>query len=378
MKFLSLTIQNYKVIKDKTFNFEDITALIGKNGTGKTTVLNVLASFLNREKIEKISKDFYIELVVEHGWEPDELSDIKHTTKNSKYKGKIVVTENTVIFSYDNSKYRLKNMYLFKEAKILSYLTHDHTLAHIFTGAKNSLRYLQRLDLYSPKLTIKKLHSYITDTVFLDTNTASAPETIAFIVKDLNKYLEVFNFKEEIKYTKLKGLTFGEHNLTIGELSSGMQLIITLLLFLYTDDNHDSIVLIDEPESSLHPAWQMLLPKFLAQFEGNTQVITATHSMPVVYMLKDEQIQSTSEQGAIIKEGFNLEETAVNLFDLPFTTTTKQIELENLIESIEHDILQESNAVELLDDFAKTLSENSALALEVDIAKFKYNGWKES
>ncbi len=48
MKLIRLRIQNFRCYKDKiTFDFDDMPAFIGKNDTGKSTVMDALDIFLN-------------------------------------------------------------------------------------------------------------------------------------------------------------------------------------------------------------------------------------------------------------------------------------------------------------------------------------------
>lgn len=93
-----------------------------------------------------------------------------------------------------------------------------------------------------------------------------------------------------IKLRVLKGLQvyvdkggrsgpFEVHNASSGELS-----LISSLLFLTAEVEPNSIVLIDEPENSLHPGWQRAyVDKVLAAIAyRNVSVIIATHSPLVV------------------------------------------------------------------------------------------------
>jgi predicted ATP-binding protein involved in virulence len=72
---------------------------------------------------------------------------------------------------------------------------------------------------------------------------------------------------------------FEVHNASSGELS-----LISSLLFLTAEVEPNSIVLIDEPENSLHPGWQRAyVEKVLAALAyRNVSVIIATHSPLVV------------------------------------------------------------------------------------------------
>lgn len=93
-----------------------------------------------------------------------------------------------------------------------------------------------------------------------------------------------------IKLNMLKGIQvyvdkgepsgpFEVHNASSGELS-----LISSLLFLTAEVEPNSIVLIDEPENSLHPGWQRAyVDKVLAALAyRNVSVIIATHSPLVV------------------------------------------------------------------------------------------------
>lgn len=67
---------------------------------------------------------------------------------------------------------------------------------------------------------------------------------------------------------------------SIYTLSSGERQIITLL-YAATHMSHQNLVLIDEPEISLHVDWQRLLLEKMSDQLGNRQIIACTHS-PVI------------------------------------------------------------------------------------------------
>ena len=77
------------------------------------------------------------------------------------------------------------------------------------------------------------------------------------------------------------------------ELSDGEQELITKAFSIYLADIKDSIILIDEPESSLHPTWQARIVQVYAKIakENNNQIIFATHSPHIVSSVRKEQIR---------------------------------------------------------------------------------------
>jgi predicted ATPase len=75
----------------------------------------------------------------------------------------------------------------------------------------------------------------------------------------------------------------GEQVLTPYQLSSGEKQVLLILLTVLIQDNQPSILLMDEPEISLHVDWQKRLIDDVRNLNNHAQVILVTHS-PVVIM----------------------------------------------------------------------------------------------
>lgn len=77
-------------------------------------------------------------------------------------------------------------------------------------------------------------------------------------------------------------------NIKFQHLSSGQFHILKSIITLMAEIENNSLILIDEPEISLHPSWQMnymsVLNRMLSQFK-NCHVIVATHSHLIVTTL---------------------------------------------------------------------------------------------
>lgn len=75
--------------------------------------------------------------------------------------------------------------------------------------------------------------------------------------------------------------------------SSGELHILFLLTNIIANIENNSLILIDEPEASLHPTWQMKLVNLIQEILGiaqmNCQIIIATHSHFVLSSLKAEE-----------------------------------------------------------------------------------------
>tara|TARA_R110002074_G_scaffold395382_1_gene583722 strand:+ start:3461 stop:4639 length:1179 start_codon:yes stop_codon:yes gene_type:complete len=87
-------------------------------------------------------------------------------------------------------------------------------------------------------------------------------------VQDIQVYLQ-----------RLDGTVIELHHASSGELT-----LISSLVFLATNVEDDSMILIDEPENSLHPSWQReYVDKVLAStFYFDTAIVIATHAPLVV------------------------------------------------------------------------------------------------
>lgn len=81
-------------------------------------------------------------------------------------------------------------------------------------------------------------------------------------------------------------LTFnaeGNQKLTIKQLSSGEKQMLIILLTTLLERNNPFILLMDEPEISLHIEWQKQLIDVVKRFNPDCQIVMTTHSPGIVY-----------------------------------------------------------------------------------------------
>ncbi len=74
----------------------------------------------------------------------------------------------------------------------------------------------------------------------------------------------------------------GDKKIRPFQLSSGEKQLLIILLTVLIQDNKPSILLMDEPEISLHIDWQKKLIRHIRELNPNVQVIIATHSPALV------------------------------------------------------------------------------------------------
>ena len=95
-------------------------------------------------------------------------------------------------------------------------------------------------------------------------------------------------------YTSLSGIVYGNgtfkpefvnvngERVFIEDLSDGEQRLYLSAIKMMENNYHDSIILMDEPEVSLHPAWQQKIMSVYSRIGKNNQFIVATHSPQII------------------------------------------------------------------------------------------------
>jgi Uncharacterized conserved protein len=178
----------------------------------------------------------------------------------------------------------------------------------------------------------------------------------------------------EIKVYKKGGFEFN-----FNEASSGEANILSTLIALIPLIQNNSLILIDEPEISLHPLWQSqyinLLNKIFSNFYG-CHIIIASHSHFLVTDLPPENssvITLRTKKGKIVSElieestfGWSAEDILLNVFGLP---TTRNFYLSQIIsESLE--LLADSNRSDSkLNSLKETISQYYPLLKDNDPLK---------
>ncbi len=74
----------------------------------------------------------------------------------------------------------------------------------------------------------------------------------------------------------------GDQEILPSQLSAGEKQLLIILMTVLVQDNRPSILLMDEPEISLHIDWQKKLIGYIRELNPNCQVIIATHSPAII------------------------------------------------------------------------------------------------
>ena len=328
-KVKKLFIEQFKGFRNFNISFEDdVNVLVGENGTGKTTLFEIIYNGLSGNKDyfkdESLTK---IEIIVHLDGNDRTISII-----NDNEKIRLLI---------DNTETDSGNDF-FEKQKVLYFPADLAFRPYIVNGPTRMEEEEKDIKLNSDKIS-KDLKQYIVNSRFLDLND-----------KDENKegnrigHLKtIFNsFFDDKEFVNIDAMTFEptfrlkETNeiITLDELSLWEKQIFYkgCSLVQYTE-NKGIIILVDEPEASLHPEWQQKILDLYKNINHNNQYLFATHSPHIVSCCGKEKIRLIEKEENILRLREDIGETygATNedlLYDVFNLNSVRNIEVQENID----------------------------------------------
>lgn len=212
---------------------EDVNILVGINGKGKTTLLDAMDSYYNNKLpaafLKKYGNDRIVATALDCPVYYIQSSDIPAQTKkkgNSLLYERLmqVVVQNEQSDSFFNYRMRALN---YPEAK-----------TRIETRINNLF---------------KEINEYF---------------------KESNKQITIDRDSNMLVFKEGQD----ESIVSLSMLSAGEKQLLLILLTVFLMDEKDAVLLMDEPELSLHIEWQERLIKSIRKLNKNCQLIVTTHS----------------------------------------------------------------------------------------------------
>ena len=384
MKIEKVCISNYKNLKNLKMNFEkegkilDLVVLAGINGSGKTRILESIFDFYESNARDKVK----ISLVLED----DEMEAQKElNTQKKEY--------------YEDEKYKKYSPFPISDTSLLVALkayggykdVHEIVFMRVREGLKKlkvfpKIIYVptetnfQKVEIASPMLVreykflnivdstlIKDVPSYIATRIMEMANeqeNTPMGEIRAAVFKEINEIFEILDLDIKISgisknaksipiFTNSAGDKFD-----INELSSGEKQLFLRTLAIKMLNPENSIILIDEPELSLHPKWQQRIVDVYRKIGKNNQIIIATHSPHILGSVKKENIMllDKDDDGKIVvRTGDELydsygQPTERILEDIMGLKTTRNQEIFDKLEKIREMVNEDKYET---DDFKK-------------------------
>lgn len=315
MKIRKIHIDNYKIFRNFDINLtsennaQNLIVIAGINGSGKTTLFEYIKKFVVHGKLnysDSIELDINDEIKV---YTQEVIDDIAIKIEPEFYTGILP---------------QIKEL----STKVLYFRANEQN-----TDNTNNVivEFIDKL-IYEKKLNPESAYNKVTEII--------------------NTMFSGFNF--QVKFYGLdrkKNVLFinesGE-KLALHDLSSGERELLTKIFSLYLEDVNDCLILIDEPENSLHPIWQNMLAPVLQEFanKNNNQIVLATHSPHIVASVKKEQIR------VLVKENNRIR--AIDSFDGSYGWKVDRV----LLEIFRTDTLRTPQVQNKLDELIDILSNN--------------------
>ncbi|GAQ15692.1 putative ATP-binding protein [Myroides odoratimimus] len=267
---------------------EDVNILVGVNGVGKSTTLNELAKFhiKNKNNVIVISNTIYDKFSFRG-------SPTAHKLKSNYGKSMLKnVFDQVLLKLTKNDSKIIENI-----RKILQYIRFELEIGLSIKGLHldyerliNECNEFERDEKNDIIFFINMLNkdiiarnSEINNVYRLNLDSSSFKS-----MKDVF-YLNIIRFEKKLKKLKvLKRIDIvlykDSQSFSLNEGSSGELSLIASLFFVSLHIKENSIVLIDEPENSLHPKWQVeYVKQFLDLFHlYKPKIILATHSPLII------------------------------------------------------------------------------------------------
>lgn len=340
MKIKSVTIKNFRAIREQSFSTKELSILIGNNGTGKTSVLEAIHYILSpyfisgRIKHTDFNNGSDEPIVIEIEFDtmfiaelPDGFTtqkvncnkvhlDIKKRDKatpkkafsdgfvtnhyvvpvqaKASNKGWSVKRKNGTYYEFTERSLALSNVQT--ENFPRSFYFNKNREQQIKRGYNSSIssvfedfnwRFLKGLkkeeDLDGDSFLTRKIS--IEDEIIEKVDDAAIKKSF----KALNEKLRLFCL-DETRISLIDGSapfdnaflsqSIGSLDVAIASLGSGIEMIISLLFLetLAALSKENVIILIDEPELHLHPHLQEVFTQYLKELSEEKQIFISTHS----------------------------------------------------------------------------------------------------
>jgi len=313
-KIKKITVNNLFGYKNISWELNpDVNVLVGKNGLGKSTLLKILLAATTHKPFEEL--ELCDSIIVNY----DDDTSTKATSKDNRDSNTIklalegFINSNEFEVQLEDAIRKSKNKSSIK-ASIKTSIT-NKIKNEIIKSIENESNIKSILKTYQFQSAGKDKQAKTIDVEFISTINMSANSinkiqtsdgnvstVLDFEIKNEIQRLIDFNDDQLIeKIINILDIFFSETNkktffdkelyfiekeskkrLNYKYLSSGERQIIYIFLKVINAGKNNSLILMDEPEISLHLSWQESLLNHIRSVNDNSQIIIVTHSPAIV------------------------------------------------------------------------------------------------
>ena len=347
MKIKSLKVQNHYLFKDNEIKFFNennemlkTVVLAGINGSGKTTFLKAIVNILTDKNNQEDTK---IMLDIDENEEVYLKNLFNVVIENDKYFN----ISKPTLYRFEPSSLN----YGEKEKPRLVFLPTEINFSNLEVKTRN---YKSENNFYCliDQNIINDVPSYLVslvNTEIFKYEDLPIKEAIKKICDEINSIfnlldmdIEMVGVNKDSNNMPLFKNKFGAE-FDINSLSSGEKQLFLRAMTLKMLNINNSVILIDEPEISLHPKWQQKIVKVYEGIGENNQIIIATHSPHIVSSVKSESLKLLvkADNGIEILQGeeingsygYPVERVLTELMGLE---TPRDSEVQNMIKTLQN------------------------------------------
>jgi len=277
---------------------DDVNILIGKNGTGKSTILKLIHACINHDNttFDQFLNP-YVDLTITKYYDLGERKDSTITrSKSSKDVQSILID-----FNNTDANERLEQLFrafsTYYTGTKTSYLKNTELQRNrileieknISSASIEELQEFQKLrteeneiknELYKPLFEFKA----IIDSFYKETNKEIIFDDVSINNPKVPLLIKFLDAPLQVSTDELEEWNF------VQNLSSGEKQILIVFLTIMIESNKPFILLMDEPEISLHVEWQSMLVDSIKKLNSDIQIIIATHNPLMLLNRKSNEI----------------------------------------------------------------------------------------
>lgn len=300
---------------------EDVSILIGENGSGKSTLLNNLSKYFLRqgEHVIALANSIHDKFDSQH-------RNFKTLRGRSGRKQARMTIKNALLNIAEGDIQRLKNA-----SRALSYVGFDPVIGFKIEKLESYQEIISSSDFESND---KEKIIYLLDKSYRESGADGEIiwleiESFSFNELEKSSLTELFLYEPKLKELRIIErievfLRKNQNVISMLDASSGELVLITSIVYLSTAMTERTVVLIDEPENSLHPKWQKEYARILLDifYLYQPKIIIATHSPLIIsgaeLFVENPKIYKAENFNFVLqmKEPLNMEEMYFRFFDI--------------------------------------------------------------
>lgn len=281
--------------KDIKWNLQKTNVLVGKNGMGKSTVLQLVVNTISQEEIHdksKLCSEVLIELasgnILKIRKSQETISNVLNFMNHEDLRNALIkeINQNNQI------KKAIKEEMIasIKKDKFRFNITDSIEYTATKNEAKLNFEFVSTMALNANSIQNIEIGNGRTENIL----NWQIQQELTRLLKINDEYLnkKLMNslnnmFSESKKYVSLNNkfeleFKFNNEILNFPQLSSGERQVIYILLKVAIANKNNALILMDEPEISLHLSWQEKLLTQIREINPNSQIIIVTHSPAIV------------------------------------------------------------------------------------------------